>query len=233
MCAFSTKNFARLCFHDCVEAARPVSPNVRGHHGERPKPILTPWNPTRKPILCDCMIIRVGLAACLCKRGLFIHGGFSSCAKAPSDLNSSIIRQAAKASFRLQTQEASHSAKWVGDPKKIHWIVINLHTQRHAVQWEILGEKGRSLCPLVLRNPWMSILGSTWVQFAPPYNEERGVSTDLRSELLACYATAKLKWPHSWVIVLHEGPCVCKASLRAGKPLWLRAPNEQFEPGRA
>lgn len=146
MCAFSTRNFARLCFHDCVEAARPVSPNVRGHHAKRPKPNLTPWNPTGKPILCDCMIIRVGLAACLCKRGLFIHGGFGSCAKAPSDLNGSIIRQAAKASFRLQTQEASHSAKWATDPKKNQWIVINVHMQRHAVQREILEKKRAGRC---------------------------------------------------------------------------------------
>lgn len=35
---------------------------------------------------------------------------------------------------------------------------------------------------------------------------------------------------HSWVIVLHQGPGACKASLRAIKPLWL---HTHMEPGRA
>lgn len=138
MCAFPPETCSvRLWFHDCREPARPVSPNVQSHHAEKPKPILTPWNPSGKPILCDCMIIRAGLTGCLCKKGLFIHSGFGSCAKAPSDLNGSIIRQAAKASFQTSNVRSLPLSQ-VGRRSENQWIVINLHMQRaHAVQWEI------------------------------------------------------------------------------------------------
>lgn len=123
MCAFPPETCSlRLWFHDCMERARPETQNVRCHHAERPKPILTPWNPTGKPILCDCMIIGVGLAGCLCKRGLFIHSGFRSCAKAPSDLNGSIIRRLKPLSdFKRKKPPA-----WPSGPesRKNQWIVI-------------------------------------------------------------------------------------------------------------
>lgn len=57
----------------------------------------------RKPIVFDCMIIRVGLAGCLCKRGLFIHGEYSFVQKPLWDLNGPIIRRLVKASLKLQT----------------------------------------------------------------------------------------------------------------------------------
>lgn len=56
------------------------------------------------------------------------------------------------------------------------------------------------------------------------------VPTDLLTELSACSTTPKEKRAtHSWAIVLHKGPGVCKASLRADgcKPLWLDSPHQQ------
>lgn len=43
------------------------------------------------------------------------------------------------------------------------------------------------------------------------------------------YNTKEKRATHSWVIVLHKGPGVCKASLRTDgyKPLWLYSPHRQ------
>lgn len=43
------------------------------------------------------------------------------------------------------------------------------------------------------------------------------------------YNTKEKRATHSWAIVLHKGPGVCKASLRADgcKPLWLDSPHQQ------
>lgn len=89
----------------------------------------------------------------------------------------------------------------------------------------------------------MKSLGNTWVRSTPdavcaintmqhlfhvwPLHHRTGL---LLTELCVCSTTPQSA-THSWVIVLHKGPGVCKAPLRADgyKPLWHRQTPNQVE----
>lgn len=85
----------------------------------------------------------------------------------------------------------------------------------------------------VARRSGAACYATLWraVREAPEYRvflcTIKNVSTDLFRVLRMFCNPDGATATHSWVIVLHQGSGVCKASLRAVKPLWLRSPNRR------
>lgn len=231
-----------------------MSQNVFGYHKSRPKPTLTPWNAPRKPIVFDCMIIRVGPGRLAYVRGACLFMASSVCAKKPLwDFNGSIIRRLVKASLKTSIVR-SLLLRLSGLVICNNWYTINLHVRRCAVGREALNTPVHTLAVIVSPKcyaSWsihcliISSLGNTWVSDSPVaihtattarrHQWSHSASAELPTELSVTFfsAAARRTEPGTAGSLFFTG--VSKASLRADahKPLWLDPLHRQTQsPGR-
>lgn len=124
-------------------------------------------------IVCDCMIIRVGVAGCLLELALlavYVRGAClfivsSVCAKAPLDLNGSIIWWVVKASFQtsnIRSLLLSHAGLVICK----NWNVINGHIKQCAAEWKVLNTWG--LLFITATPNIMQALYLWWTVWEPP-----------------------------------------------------------------
>lgn len=136
------------CFHLTTVDQQPcqMSQNVFGHQKSQPKPTVTPWNAPRRPIVFDCMIIRVGPCQLSYVRGACLFMASSVCAKKPLWVfNGSIIGRLVKAS--LKTSIVRSLLLRLSDLVICNnWYTINLHVKQCAVGREALNTPVHTVC---------------------------------------------------------------------------------------
>lgn len=186
-----------------------MSQYVFGHHKSQTKRTLTPWNAPRKPIVFDCMIIRVGPGRLAYVRGACLFMASSVCAKKPLwEFNGSIIRRPGKASLKTSIVR-SLLLRLSGLVICNNWYTINLHVRRCAVGRKALNTPVHTFAVIVSPKCYasssihcliISSLGNTWVSDSPVAIHTasttrrcqwtHSASTDLATELSVTFLSA-------------------------------------------